>query len=100
MIDKARAEIQTLDHLKEKLAGVQEERVTYFLQILLIAILSLDASDAHIQPEKGSAKVRLRIDGLLHDVCDLAPAIYEALLSRIKLISKIKLNVADKPQDG
>jgi len=95
-----RAEIQNLDQLKERLAGIEPERVTYFFQVLLIAILSLDASDAHIQPEKGSAKVRLRIDGLLHDVTDLPPTIYEALLSRIKLISKIKLNIADKPQDG
>lgn len=95
-----RGEIQNIERLKEKLTEVTPERVTYFFQILLVAILSLDASDAHIQPEKESAKVRLRIDGLLHDVCDLMPTMYEALLSRIKLISKIKLNVVDKPQDG
>lgn len=100
LVAKVRAEVQTLDQLKEKLAEVEPESVTSFLHTLLIAILILDASDAHIEPEKEGTKVRLRIDGLLHDLIDLPKATYEALLSRIKLVSRIKLNIADKPQDG
>ena len=100
LVAKVREEVQTLDQLKEKLAGVRPEGVTNFFHILLIATLALDASDAHIEPEKEGAKIRLRIDGLLHDLIDLPRATYEALLSRIKLVSRIKLNISDKPQDG
>ena len=100
LVAKVRADVQTLDQLKEKLAGVGSEGVTNFFHILLIAILVLDASDAHIEPEKEGTKIRLRIDGLLHDLIDLPKATYEALLSRIKLVSRIKLNISDKPQDG
>ena len=100
LVAKVRAEVQTLDQLREKLTEVEPESVTNFLHVLLIAILTLDASDAHIEPEKEGTKIRLRIDGLLHDLIDLPKATYEALLSRIKLVARIKLNIADKPQDG
>ena len=100
LVEQTRTEVQTLDQLKEKLAGIGPQGLTNFFHTLLIAILTLDASDAHIEPEKEGTKIRLRIDGLLHDLIDLPPATYEALLSRIKLVSRIKLNVSDKPQDG
>src|SRR3989344_237246 len=100
LVAKVRAEVQTLDQLREKLTEVEPESVTNFMHVLLIAILTLDASDAHIEPEKEGTKIRLRIDGLLHDLIDLPKATYEALLSRIKLVARIKLNIADKPQDG
>lgn len=100
LVDQVRADVQTLDQLREKLAGVRPEDITSFLHVLLVATLGLGASDAHIEPEKEGTKIRLRIDGLLHDLIELPKATHEALLSRIKLVSRIKLNVSDKPQDG
>lgn len=100
LVQQVRAQVQSLVQLQEKLALVPSEEVTTFLHILLVASLILDASDAHIEPEKEEAKMRLRIDGLLHDLVSLPIPVYEALLSRIKLISRIKLNISDKPQDG
>ncbi|MEK7542493.1 MAG: GspE/PulE family protein, partial [Patescibacteria group bacterium] len=100
LVKEVRAAVQNLAQLKEKLTGVAPEGVTNFLHILLIASLSLQASDAHIEPEEDEAKIRLRIDGLLHDLINLSLPVYEALLSRIKLTSRIKLNISDKPQDG
>ncbi len=100
LVTEVRAAVQNLAQLKEKLAEIAPDGVTNFLHILLIASLSLDASDAHIEPEEKGAKIRLRIDGLLHDLINLPLPLYEALLSRIKLTARIKLNVSDKPQDG
>ena len=100
LVEQVREEVQNLAQFQETLTKTDPNNVTTFLQTLLIASLSLDASDVHIEPEKKGAKIRLRIDGLLHNVATLTPHTYQTLLSRIKLVARIKLNVSDKPQDG
>ena len=46
-------------------------------------------------------KIRFRVDGLLHDVFDDLPLVlYESFVSRIKLLSEMKLNVRNEAQDG
>lgn len=71
------------------------------LEIILIGALVNRASDVHLEPETEKINLRFRIDGLLHDVRgDLKKNAYLYLLSRIKLLSGLKLNVHDKPQDG
>ena len=61
---------------------------------------SLEASDIHFEPEENSVKFRLRIDGILHDIFLFDNQKYKTILSRIKLLSGIKLNITDKAQDG
>ncbi|MBI1971380.1 MAG: type II/IV secretion system protein [Candidatus Wildermuthbacteria bacterium] len=70
------------------------------LQNLLDRAVALGVSDIHGEALEGGAKIRFRIDGLLHDAGMLPPELYGQLLSRIKLLAGIKLNVADRPQDG
>lgn len=70
------------------------------IAILLAGSIYLNASDIHIEPEEERAKFRVRIDGMLHDVMFLDIKIYKNLVSRIKLLSGLKLNIANKPQDG
>jgi type II secretory ATPase GspE/PulE/Tfp pilus assembly ATPase PilB-like protein len=60
----------------------------------------LEASDIHIEPREEQAKTRIRIDGLLQDVINFDLKIYEGFLNRIKLLSGMKLNITDRPQDG
>ncbi len=67
---------------------------------LMGAALALDASDIHLEPEEHMFKVRYRIDGILQDMVHIDPAQQNAILSRIKIISKLKLNVTNVPQDG
>ena len=100
LVEEIRTNVQNLAQLKERLAGIGPNGVTNFLHTLLVASLLLDASDAHIEPEKDGVQLRLRIDGLLHDLIKLSLPFYRTLLSRIKLTAQIKLNVPDKPQDG
>ena len=62
--------------------------------------LALKASDIHIEPEEKITKLRFRIDGVLQDVLHIIPAQRKPLTSRIKVVSKLKLNVENLPQDG
>ncbi len=71
------------------------------LEVLLAGALNNRASDIHFEAEEKGVRLRYRIDGLLHDVLTGLPHdIYKFLVSRIKLLSNLKLNVQDVPQDG
>ena len=97
---KLKKEISNLSELKKKIEEFLAASVTELVEIILTGAICLDASDIHIEPEETQAKFRIRIDGVLHDVTNLNPKTYKSILSRIKLLSGLKLNVADRPQDG
>jgi type IV pilus assembly protein PilB len=85
----------------ELLAPDAAGAATQTLEIILAGALANRASDIHLEPSERGVKLRLRIDGLLHDVFEkLDRNVYERLLSRIKLLSRLKLNISDEPQDG
>ena len=67
--------------------------------ILEFAAKSL-ASDVHIEPREKQIKVRYRIDGVLHDTMNLPSHILPALVSRIKILSNMKIDEHRVPQDG
>jgi len=73
---------------------------TEILETLLGAGAQLKASDIHIEPEEHFIKIRLRLDGVLSDVGHMSKQYQKAVISRIKILSKLKLNVEDRPQDG
>jgi general secretion pathway protein E len=58
------------------------------------------ASDIHFEPKRDLTLVRLRIDGILHDVHVIPKIVYQAVLSRIKLLSGCNLAEKRRPQDG
>jgi len=93
-------EIKNIANYKQKIEEVLEGRITEILEIILGGAIQLDASDVHIEPKEKEAKIRIRIDGLLQDILFLNKEIYQSLLSRIKLVSGLKLNITDRPQDG
>lgn len=74
---------------------------TVLLEIMFAGALSNGASDIHLEAEEGKTRVRLRLDGVLHDVLDsLPPKEYEKLVTRIKLLASLKINIHGEPQDG
>lgn len=89
-----------LKNFKSQLQDFKEPRVSQILEIILAGALVNRASDIHFEPERAKTKIRLRIDGLLYDLYGLTPAVYLTLVSRLKLLSKLKLNIHDQPQDG
>jgi general secretion pathway protein E len=58
------------------------------------------ASDIHFEPKRNVTLVRLRIDGMLHDVHVIPKIVYQALVSRVKLLSGCNIAEKRRPQDG
>ncbi|MFQ6049719.1 MAG: GspE/PulE family protein [Candidatus Paceibacterales bacterium] len=100
ILTETQKEIKNISAFRKKIEAYLKKRVTEILEIILGGAISLEASDIHIEPKEEEAKIRARIDGILQDVLLLNKKIYESLLSRIKLLSGIKLNITDRPQDG
>jgi type IV pilus assembly protein PilB len=71
------------------------------LDLILAGALLNRASDIHTEPEEKKVKIRYRIDGLLYDATESFPIdVYPRIISRFKLLSGLKINVSDRPQDG
>ena len=96
-LQSAREQIKNLADLKKRINDVS---VTEVISIVLAGAIVGKASDIHIEPEEKSIKLRYRIDGILHDIAKLDKEVYNKLLSRIKLVAGLKINVNDVPQDG
>ncbi len=84
----------------EAVAMKRAYRVTRVLEIILAGGLSTGASDIHLEPEEGAVRLRYRLDGVLVDVLTIDRETYRLLLSRMKLLSGLKLNIIDEAQDG
>lgn len=92
--------VKNISDLKKEIENSLSKEISEILEIVLGGAISLEASDIHMEPLEKEAKIRSRIDGFLQDVLLIEKEIYEALLSRIKLLSGLKLNIIDRPQDG
>lgn len=100
VLAEIKKDIKNVPDLKEKISAFATKRVTEVLEIILGGSITLGASDIHIEPTEKQAKIRARIDGTLQDISILEKKIYKNILSRIKLLSELKFNVDDRPQDG
>ncbi|MBI5793520.1 type II/IV secretion system protein [Candidatus Uhrbacteria bacterium] len=74
--------------------------VTDIITIVMAAALQFGTSDVHVEAEEKKIIVRFRIDGVLQEVAALPHDFWKKIVSRIKLISGLKINVTDRPQDG
>lgn len=93
-------EIKNISKFADEIQKSSVEKVTNLLEIVLGGAILLRASDLHIEPGEKETRIRIRIDGILQDATVINRQVYEALLSRIKLLAGIKLNISDHPQDG
>lgn len=85
----------------DKLAAMAEEApVIKLVNLVIMQAVKDKASDIHIEPEEDRLKIRFRIDGILHEVFSPPKHLEPALLSRIKVLSKIDIAEKRKPQDG
>ena len=100
VIEEVKSSVKNIGDFKNKINEYLEKSVTELLDVILFSSIILDASDIHLEPEEEDARLRIRLDGILQDVVFFEQNIYHQLLSRLKLLSKLKLNIVDKPQDG
>lgn len=75
-------------------------RVSRIVEIVVAGAIATKASDIHVEPEDESARLRFRIDGVLVDIINFDTETFNLLLSRLKILSGMKLNVKDQAQDG
>ncbi len=96
-IESLSDEIEDIEQLKDL---ASEAPVIRLVNLLISKAIESRASDIHIEPFEKDLKVRYRIDGILHDVESPPKKLKAALISRVKIMSK--LNIAERrlPQDG
>lgn len=87
-------------HIKETLQMKKAHRISRVVEIVIAGGLANRVSDIHIEPEESAVRLRFRVDGVLTDVLTFDKETYGLLLSRIKLLSGLKLNILDQAQDG
>lgn len=96
-LKKFTAQLKNLDDFNEMLKTVS---TTDLVTLIIAAAVKLRASDIHMEPSENKLLIRFRIDGILHDITKLEKEKIHLIISRIKLLSGLKLNVTDTPQDG
>ncbi len=96
--------LKTPENVSEYILSIRTlnsaRRISETLEAIFAGALSLGASDVHIEPEENGIRLRYRLDGVLHDIIDLDRSIYERLISRLKLLSGMILNIKNEAQDG
>lgn len=103
-INRIISEQKSLPQIIETIGGLLGSKMSYriskILETTIAGALAVDASDIHFEPEEKYCLLRYRLDGVLHDVIHFDNETYALLISRIKLISGMKLNIKKENQDG
>uniref|UniRef100_A0A7V3YKG2 protein-secreting ATPase n=1 Tax=Candidatus Caldatribacterium californiense TaxID=1454726 RepID=A0A7V3YKG2_9BACT len=86
-----------IDQLK---ALGEEAPIIRVVNMLILQAIRSGASDIHIEPQEDQVRIRFRIDGILHDVTSTSIQVHPALVSRIKILSRMNIAERRLPQDG
>lgn len=103
---KAKEEGEELVQVKtDSDEGVNDEDinsapVSKIVSVIIRHAVEARASDIHIEPFAKESRVRYRIDGILHTSLTLPKSIHAAIIARIKVLAKLKLDETRVPQDG
>jgi type IV pilus assembly protein PilB len=79
---------------------IKEAPIAKIVSTILEYAVTSRASDVHIEPQEDRVRVRYRIDGILYDKLSLPKSVQEAVISRIKILSEMKIDEHRTPQDG
>ncbi|KKR41626.1 MAG: hypothetical protein UU51_C0026G0003 [Microgenomates group bacterium GW2011_GWC1_41_20] len=90
-----------LEALEKSRGGfIREEKIAQVVSQILDFAIKSRASDIHIEPEERSTRVRYRIDGILQEKLSIPKELHDSLISRIKILSGMKIDEKRIPQDG
>jgi type IV pilus assembly protein PilB len=102
-VDKA-AEVSQAEAQAEEASDVktivQDSPISQALSKILEYAVKSRASDVHVEPLEGTLKIRVRVDGVLREIMQLPKSIEPALVSRVKILSNLKIDEHRVPQDG
>lgn len=97
------AQVHTIPDVQNLIGDVLQMKKSYrisrIMEIIIAGALATNASDIHLEPEEDYVTLRYRLDGMLTEILQFDLDTYKLLLSRIKLISNLKLNISGA-QDG
>lgn len=79
---------------------IREAPISKIVSTILEFAIKARASDVHIEPLENRTRVRYRIDGILYEKLVLPKNVHESLVSRIKILSNMKIDEKRLPQDG
>jgi type IV pilus assembly protein PilB len=88
------------EFLKTEVKFIEEAPITKMTAVILKHAISGKASDIHIEPIRDKLRVRFRVDGILYTSLLLPVSVHESIVSRIKILTNMKLDEKRKPQDG
>jgi type IV pilus assembly protein PilB len=96
------AEVKKKKENLSELSGemIRQAPITKIVQTVLAFAMKARASDIHIEPLEDRTRVRYRIDGILNEKLILPSTVHEAVVSRIKILSGLKIDEKRLPQDG
>lgn len=81
-------------------AVLRQAPIAKIVETVLTFAMKARASDVHIEPQETRTRVRYRIDGILNEKLILPKSVHEAVVSRIKILSRLKIDEKRIPQDG
>lgn len=91
------SKIKTLEDFKEQ---INTASTTELMDVILAAGFNQGASDIHLEPEQDHLAIRFRIDGVLRPILEMPTEHYQQIVSRIKMMSNLRLDEQNTAQDG
>lgn len=99
--EKAKKALLTTEQNKQQAQVPMEDApIIKIVDVILSNAIEGKASDIHIEPSENDVRVRYRIDGILHTSLRLPKNVLSAIVSRIKILSTLKIDETRLPQDG
>ena len=93
-------EKKTIERLAPGRGISAEPPITQIVDVIIKHAITARASDIHIEPQETDLRIRYRVDGILHSSLIVPKIVHPAIISRIKILSNLKIDEQRLPQDG
>lgn len=100
LADTQQVEAKQLQKISSSNEVLRQAPVAKIVETVLSFAIKARASDVHIEPQEEKTRVRYRIDGILQEKLILPRGVHESVVSRIKILSDLKIDEKRVPQDG
>ncbi len=91
---------EAIDNYKSLNEKINEVNITDIVTLMLATALKAGGSDIHIEAEEHGVAIRIRIDGVLQEAAVISREKWHKIISRLKILARVKINITDSPQDG
>ena len=88
------------DYLKQLHESILSANIPQMVMVAISYALNMRSSDIHIEPLENHVRIRYRVDGVLRHIVEYPTNLHQAVVSRIKIMSNLKIDEQRIPQDG